>query len=98
MQWVRPRLVAQISFVEWVADNSLRHGRLLWLRTDKPGGRGVWADKGCFADDGGYLRDPCFIVGVALSAYTHECPKDSSSLEEVLYETCRRSTHFLCLL
>ena len=36
MQWVRPRLIAQIRFVEWTADGHLRHAALLGLRSDKP--------------------------------------------------------------
>jgi ATP-dependent DNA ligase len=35
MQWVRPKLVAQIRFVEWTADGHLRHAAFLGLRTDK---------------------------------------------------------------
>jgi DNA ligase D-like protein (predicted ligase) len=35
MQWVRPKLVAQIRFVEWTADAHLRHAAFLGLRTDK---------------------------------------------------------------
>jgi len=35
MQWVRPRLVAQIRFVEWTADGHLRHAAFLGLRADK---------------------------------------------------------------
>ena len=35
MQWVKPQLVAQISFVEWTGENRLRHARFLGLRTDK---------------------------------------------------------------
>jgi bifunctional non-homologous end joining protein LigD len=35
MQWVRPKLVAQIRFVEWTADDHLRHAAFLGLRTDK---------------------------------------------------------------
>jgi DNA ligase D-like protein (predicted ligase) len=35
MQWVTPRLVAQIRFVEWTADGHLRHAAFLGLRTDK---------------------------------------------------------------
>jgi bifunctional non-homologous end joining protein LigD len=35
MQWVRPRLVAQIRFVEWTADDHLRHAAFLGLREDK---------------------------------------------------------------
>jgi bifunctional non-homologous end joining protein LigD len=35
MQWVAPRLVAQIRFVEWTADGHLRHAAYLGLRTDK---------------------------------------------------------------
>ena len=35
MQWVTPRLVAQIRFVEWTADGHLRHAAFLGLRSDK---------------------------------------------------------------
>ena len=33
--WVRPRLVAQVSFTEWTGDNRLRHPAFLGLREDK---------------------------------------------------------------
>jgi bifunctional non-homologous end joining protein LigD len=36
MQWVMPKLVAQIRFVEWTNDGHLRHAAFLGLRTDKP--------------------------------------------------------------
>lgn len=35
MQWVSPQLVAQIRFVEWTADDHLRHAAFLGLRDDK---------------------------------------------------------------
>jgi bifunctional non-homologous end joining protein LigD len=35
MQWVRPKLVAQIRFVEWTAESRLRHAAFLGLRSDK---------------------------------------------------------------
>jgi len=35
MQWLRPKLVAQIRFVEWTADGHLRHPAFLGLRADK---------------------------------------------------------------
>ena len=35
MQWVAPRLVAQVRFVEWTADGHLRHSAFLGLRHDK---------------------------------------------------------------
>jgi bifunctional non-homologous end joining protein LigD len=35
MQWVKPKLVAQIRFVEWTADQHLRHAAFLGLRDDK---------------------------------------------------------------
>jgi bifunctional non-homologous end joining protein LigD len=35
MRWVKPRLVAQIRFVEWTADDHLRHAAFLGLRPDK---------------------------------------------------------------
>jgi DNA ligase D-like protein (predicted ligase) len=35
MQWLKPKLVAQIRFVEWTADDHLRHAAFLGLREDK---------------------------------------------------------------
>jgi DNA ligase D-like protein (predicted ligase) len=35
MQWLQPKLVAQIRFVEWTADDHLRHAAFLGLREDK---------------------------------------------------------------
>ena len=35
MQWLKPKLVAQIRFVEWTADEHLRHAAFLGLREDK---------------------------------------------------------------
>jgi bifunctional non-homologous end joining protein LigD len=36
MQWVKPKLVAQIRFVEWTNEGHLRHAAFLGLRSDKP--------------------------------------------------------------
>ena len=35
MQWVTPKLVAQIRFVEWTTDDHLRHAAFLGIRDDK---------------------------------------------------------------
>ena len=35
MQWLKPKAVAQIRFVEWTGDGHLRHAVFLGLRTDK---------------------------------------------------------------
>jgi bifunctional non-homologous end joining protein LigD len=35
MQWLRPKLAAQIRFVEWTSDGHLRHAAFLGLRGDK---------------------------------------------------------------
>jgi bifunctional non-homologous end joining protein LigD len=35
MHWLKPKLAAQIRFVEWTADGHLRHAAFLGLRTDK---------------------------------------------------------------
>jgi bifunctional non-homologous end joining protein LigD len=35
-RWLTPALVAQIEFVEWTADDHLRHTRFVGLRDDKP--------------------------------------------------------------
>jgi bifunctional non-homologous end joining protein LigD len=34
-QWVKPKLVVQVRFVEWTADGHLRHSAFLGLRGDK---------------------------------------------------------------
>jgi bifunctional non-homologous end joining protein LigD len=34
-RWLEPVLVGQFEFVEWTADNHLRHSRFIGLRTDK---------------------------------------------------------------
>lgn len=35
IQWLRPKLVAQIEFTEWTKGNHLRHSRFVGLRDDK---------------------------------------------------------------
>ena len=35
-RWLKPILVAQIEFLEWTADNHLRHTKFVALRDDKP--------------------------------------------------------------
>jgi DNA polymerase LigD, ligase domain len=35
IQWLRPKLVAQIEFTEWTKGNHLRHSRFIALRDDK---------------------------------------------------------------
>ena len=35
-QWLRPVLVAQFEFLEWTADDHLRHSKFVALREDKP--------------------------------------------------------------
>jgi DNA ligase D-like protein (predicted ligase) len=39
MQWLTPTLVAQVRFVEWTADEHLRHASFLGLRPDKKASR-----------------------------------------------------------
>jgi bifunctional non-homologous end joining protein LigD len=34
-QWLRPKLVAQIEFLEWTGENHLRHSKFVGLRDDK---------------------------------------------------------------
>jgi len=33
--WIKPMLVAHVEFVEWTADNHLRHSTFVALREDK---------------------------------------------------------------
>jgi bifunctional non-homologous end joining protein LigD len=33
--WVKPRVVVQVSFIEWTANDKLRHPRLIGVRVDK---------------------------------------------------------------
>jgi len=33
--WIRPKIVAQVSFVEWTDHGDLRHSNFLELRDDK---------------------------------------------------------------
>jgi bifunctional non-homologous end joining protein LigD len=35
IQWLRPKLVAQIEYTEWTSGNHLRHSRFVALRDDK---------------------------------------------------------------
>jgi bifunctional non-homologous end joining protein LigD len=35
VHWVKPKLVAEVSFMEWTRDGKLRHPRFLGLRQDK---------------------------------------------------------------
>jgi bifunctional non-homologous end joining protein LigD len=35
LRWVKPQLVAEVSFVEWTRDGSLRHAAFVGLREDK---------------------------------------------------------------
>ena len=35
LTWVKPKLVAEISFTEWTRDGSLRHAAFIALRDDK---------------------------------------------------------------
>ena len=39
MLWLKPKLVAQVRFVEWTADGHLRHSAFLGLRSDKAASR-----------------------------------------------------------
>jgi len=35
VQWLKPVLVGQFEFLEWTADNHLRHSKFIGLRPDK---------------------------------------------------------------
>ena len=41
LQWVKPKLVAQIRFVEWTAEGRLSHAAFLGLRFGKERARGA---------------------------------------------------------
>ncbi|AEG50629.1 DNA ligase D [Sphingobium chlorophenolicum L-1] len=36
VQWIKPRLVAEVAFAEFTGDGRVRHGTFLGLRSDKP--------------------------------------------------------------
>jgi bifunctional non-homologous end joining protein LigD len=36
VHWVEPKLVAEITYLTWTADNLLRHAVYVGLREDKP--------------------------------------------------------------
>jgi bifunctional non-homologous end joining protein LigD len=36
LRWVKPRIVAEVAFVEWTRDGLLRHPEFIAVRTDKP--------------------------------------------------------------
>jgi bifunctional non-homologous end joining protein LigD len=36
VHWVEPKLVAEITYLTWTADNLLRHTVYVGLREDKP--------------------------------------------------------------
>jgi bifunctional non-homologous end joining protein LigD len=35
LRWVKPRLVVEVSFVEWTRDGLLRHPEFVGVRADK---------------------------------------------------------------
>jgi bifunctional non-homologous end joining protein LigD len=39
LRWVKPKLVVEVSFVEWTRDGLLRHPAFVAIRTDKTAGR-----------------------------------------------------------
>ncbi len=39
LHWVRPELVAEVTYLTWTADGLLRHVVYEWLREDKPAAR-----------------------------------------------------------
>jgi bifunctional non-homologous end joining protein LigD len=43
--WVRPRLVAQLTYAEWTADGKLRQPAFLGLRADKDPSECTWSSR-----------------------------------------------------
>jgi bifunctional non-homologous end joining protein LigD len=35
LRWVKPKVVVEVSFVEWTRDNALRHSEFIAVRDDK---------------------------------------------------------------
>jgi bifunctional non-homologous end joining protein LigD len=35
LRWLKPKLVAQVRFVEWTTDQHLRHAAFVGIRDDK---------------------------------------------------------------
>jgi bifunctional non-homologous end joining protein LigD len=36
LRWLKPRIVAEVAFVEWTRNGLLRHPEFIAVRTDKP--------------------------------------------------------------
>ena len=36
LRWVKPKIVVEVSFVEWTLDGLLRHPEFIGVRDDKP--------------------------------------------------------------
>lgn len=45
MHWVKPKLVAQITYLTWADDDLLRHTVFLGLREDKSA-KEIWRERG----------------------------------------------------
>jgi bifunctional non-homologous end joining protein LigD len=54
--WVKPELVAEVSFSEWTATNSVRHPVFQGLRKDKPA-RSVVREQAKHVQEGGTMKD-----------------------------------------
>jgi bifunctional non-homologous end joining protein LigD len=54
--WVKPELVAEVSFSEWTATNSIRHPVFQGLRKDKPA-RSVVREQAKHVQEGGTMKD-----------------------------------------
>lgn len=38
LRWTKPRVVVEVAFTEWTANNNLRHAAFVGLRRDKVAG------------------------------------------------------------
>lgn len=39
LRWTKPRVVVEVAFTEWTANNNLRHAAFVGLRRDKVAGK-----------------------------------------------------------
>jgi bifunctional non-homologous end joining protein LigD len=67
VHWVRPALVAEVSFIEWTGYGHLRHPSFLGLREDKAAEEVVRETPAAKSDPPGKNDDPVVVAGIKLT-------------------------------